>query len=312
MATFVELYQLLEKNISQVIKGKEDAIRHTIITLLCRGHLLLEDVPGVGKTLLARALAQSIRGDFKRVQCTPDLLPTDVTGVSIYNQQNNTFDFHAGPVFTNILLADEINRATPRTQSSLMECMAEGQVTVDGVTRKLPNLFMVLATQNPIEFHGTFPLPEAQLDRFLMRIAMGYPAQEDELSIMRMQMQTHPIDALSAVLTADSMVKAQALVGKVAVHEKVLRYIADIVRATREHKDIRLGCSPRGSVALVKAAQAASLIDGQSYVSPDTVKSMAIPVLAHRLVLRGVEGGNREGATHLIGDILNTTPVPVL
>ncbi|HSC76879.1 MAG TPA: MoxR family ATPase [Pseudomonadales bacterium] len=311
MSTFKELYQLLEGNIAQVIKGKEESIRYAIITMLCRGHLLLEDVPGVGKTLLARSLAQSINAKFNRVQCTPDLLPSDVTGVSIFNQQQNNFEFHPGPVFTNILLADEINRATPRTQACLMECMAEGQVTLDGTTRTLPNVFMVLATQNPIEFQGTFPLPEAQLDRFFMRVDMGYPSEEEELRVMSMQIQTHPVNALKSVLSAEHIASAQDLVTKVRVDDKVARYIAGIVRATRAHKDLRLGSSPRGSIALMKAAQAAALINGQNFVSPDTVKAMAVPVLAHRLILRGADGGNREGAVQAITDILATVAVPV-
>ncbi len=311
MSTFKELYQLLEGNIAQVIKGKEESIRYAIITMLCRGHLLLEDVPGVGKTLLARSLAQSIDAKFNRVQCTPDLLPSDVTGVSIFNQQQNNFEFHPGPVFTNILLADEINRATPRTQACLMECMAEGQVTLDGITRKLPDVFMVLATQNPVEFQGTFPLPEAQLDRFFMRVDMGYPSEEEELRVMSMQIQAHPINALKAVLSAENIASAQDMVTKVRIDDKVARYIAGIVRATRTHKDLRLGSSPRGSIALMKAAQASALIDGQNFVSPDTVKAMAIPVLAHRLILRGADAGSREGAVQAITDILATVPVPV-
>lgn len=311
MPAIQDLYQILEKNIAQVIQGKEQTIRHAIITLLCRGHLLVEDVPGVGKTLLARSIAQSLGAQFKRVQCTPDLLPTDVTGVSIFNRQQNAFEFHPGPVFTNILLTDEINRATPRAQASLMECMAERQVTVDGTTRKLPDLFMVLATQNPIEFHGTFPLPEAQLDRFFMRVAMGYPSEEDELRVMQMQVQAHPIDALQAVMSAENIVKAQAMVGNVHIDEKVLRYIAAIVRATRHHKDIHLGSSPRGSIALMKAAQALALISNQTFVSPDTVKNIAEPVLAHRLILRGADSSNREGVAQAIENILATVPVPV-
>jgi MoxR-like ATPase len=311
MSAFQETFRTLEKNIARVIQGKEHTIRHAITTLLCQGHLLLEDVPGVGKTLLARSLAQSINAQCRRVQCTPDLLPSDVTGVSIFNQQNGHFEFHPGPVFTNILLADEINRATPRTQASLMECMAESQVTVDGETRKLPAPFMVIATQNPIEFHGTFPLPEAQLDRFFMRVAMGYPSANDELRVMKMQLQAHPVDSLQAVLSSEQVVQAQQLVGQVTVSDAVLQYVAALVRATREHRDVKLGSSPRGSIALIKAAQATALIDGHAYVAPDHVKTIAIPVLAHRLILRGSDSGNREGATQVIEDILNTVAVPV-
>jgi len=299
------------KNIAKVIVGKKDPVIYALATLLCRGHLLLEDVPGVGKTMLARALARSVDADFKRVQFTPDLLPADITGVSLYDQRASSFRFEPGPVFTNILLTDEINRGTPRTQSALLECMAERQVSVDGKTHPMTELFMVVATQNPVEFHGTFPLPEAQLDRFFMRIDMGYPTAEEERQIVRMQNVAHPIDSLEPVLSVDDVLAMQRLVPEVRVEDSVADYIIAIVRATREHKDVELGSSPRGSLALTKAAQALALIHGRDYVSPQVVKVAAVPVLGHRMVLRHKSTLGGKAAAEVIQAVLNQVAVPV-
>src|SRR5690348_5002051 len=243
-------------NVEKVIVGKRDEVELALIALLCQGHVLIEDVPGVGKTVLAKALARSIGCTFRRIQFTPDMLPSDVTGVSIYNQKTLEFEFRPGPVFTNFLVADEINRTTPRTQSSLLECMAEGQVTVEGRTYPMQDVFMVIATQNPVEFAGTYPLPEAQLDRFFMRINLGYPALGDEVSIMNAQRERHPIDSLQPVLDKQTLAALQTQVSQVTVSEDVQRYIAEIVQATRSHPELELGASPRGSIALMKAAQA--------------------------------------------------------
>jgi len=306
-----EAINRLVQNIGQVIKGSNNAVLYTVATLLCRGHLLLEDVPGVGKTMLARSLAQSLQLDFKRIQCTPDLLPTDVTGVSVFNQQEQTFEFVPGPVFCNLLLADEINRSSPRTQSSLLECMAEGQVSVDGTTHPMADVFMVIATQNPVEFHGTFPLPEAQLDRFFMCISMGYPSMDDELAIMQAQLKQHPIEQLKAVLNLKSVQTLQQAVTQIRIEPAVAEYIAAVTRQTREHADVELGVSPRGTLALMKAAQALALMAGQDYVSPTQVKQAAQPVLAHRIVVkRHVQSGGKNGQA-IIKDVLKQVAAPV-
>lgn len=301
----------LYKNIANVIVGKKDSVILTLVTLLCRGHLLIEDAPGLGKTMLARALAKSMDVEFKRVQCTPDLLPSDITGVSIYNQKTAAFDFMKGPVFTNILLADEINRTTPRTQSSLLESMGEYQVTVDGTTYALPDIFMVIATQNPIEYHGTYPLPEAQLDRFFMRISMGYPSVDDEVKIMQMQMDHHPIADLQSVMSPELIVQLQKEVTKVHVEASVQRYIADIVKMTREHPDLSLGASPRGAIALMKAAQAMALVSGQDFVDPQFIKKIAVPVLAHRVILKSQSQLTGKSAATIINSILEQVKVPL-
>jgi MoxR-like ATPase len=312
MASPQELLVKLYQNIGKVIVGKHDQILLTIATLLCRGHLLIEDAPGLGKTMLARALVRSLDMRFSRVQCTPDLLPSDITGVSLFNQKTAEFEFRRGPVFTNILLADEINRATPRTQSSLLECMAESQVTVDGQTYPMTPVFMVIATQNPVEYQGTYPLPEAQLDRFFMRLSLGYPKLEEEIGIMQMQADHHPIDDLQAVLNEPDLRALQERVKDVHIDESVRRYIAQLVHATRSHADLALGASPRGSLALMKAAQAMALMAGKNFVEPQTVKKVAVSVLAHRLIPKSrAQAAGRDGEA-VMRAILNEVPVPVL
>ena len=275
-------------SVGQVIKGKDDVIRKTAVCLFCGGHILLEDVPGTGKTTLAKALSRSIDGmAFTRVQFTPDLLPGDLTGGNIYNQKTQEFTFRPGPVFTNILLADEINRATPRTQSSLLECMEEGQVTVDGETRRLEQPFFVVATQNPVEIQGTFPLPEAQLDRFFMRLAMGYPQKESERQMLNAFVRENPLDSLEPVMSREELLEGRRQVREIRAGEAVQDYILAIVEATRSHEKIRLGVSPRGSLALLRAAQAWAGISGRDYVIPDDVKAVCCDVLSHRLLCRG-------------------------
>jgi MoxR-like ATPase len=271
-------------NLRSVIVGKDSSLELTIIGLLCQGHILIEDVPGVGKTVLARSLAKSIGVTFSRLQFTPDMLPSDVTGVSIFNQQTRLFEFREGPIMAQVVLADEINRATPKTQSALLEAMEERQVTVDGVTHPLPSPFMVLGTQNPIEYEGTFPLPEAQLDRFMLRIHLGYPALEDEVRILSDQQYAHPIQTLKSVVDLNELQKMQEAVRRVYISPAVKRYIVELTRATRENPDIYLGASPRGSLALFRAGQARAAIQGREYVLPDDVKALAENVLAHRIV----------------------------
>jgi MoxR-like ATPase len=275
----------LIENIEQVIVGKRQAIEYIMVALLCEGHVLLEDVPGSGKTMLARAIAASLGIRFKRVQCTPDLLPNDITGVSVYNQKNGEFDFNPGPIFVNILLADEINRATPRTQAALLEAMQEQQVTVDGVTRDLPRPFLVLATQNPVEFEGTFPLPEAQLDRFLMRLSLGYPSHADERQILTNLWREHPITKIGKVVDGQDLALLQKQIWDVHVDETLQDYIIFLVAATRDHPDLSLGVSPRGSLALLKGAQALAAIRGRDYVVPEDIKALVPLTLAHRLIL---------------------------
>jgi MoxR-like ATPase len=273
-------------NVERVIVGKRSAIELVIVALLCEGHVLIEDVPGVGKTMLARAIAVSLGSSFKRLQCTPDLLPNDVTGVSIFNQQTGEFQFRSGPVFANILLSDEINRATPRTQSALLECMGEDQVTVDGITYSLPHPFLVLATQNPIEYEGTFPLPEAQLDRFLLRLRIGYPGFEDEGQMLLKLQRVHPIESIGQVVDGSRLPELQRQVWEVHVDDTVRNYIVRLVQATRTHADLALGASPRGSIALFKASQAWAALHGRSFVLPDDVKHLVVATLAHRLIIR--------------------------
>jgi len=300
----------LRENISRVIIGKEDSIQLLVVSLLAGGHVLLEDVPGLGKTVLARSLAKSIAGRFKRVQCTPDLLPSDITGVSIYNEKNREFEFKPGPVFANVLLVDEINRTTPRTQSSLLEAMAEGQVSADGKTYRLPAPYMVIATQNPIENHGTYPLPEAQLDRFLMKLSMGYPSLEDEVSIMQSQQTKQPLDSLKAIIDTKDISKLQMMVRDIHIEKSVVNYIAQIVQATRQHKSLSFGASPRGSLALMRTAQAMALVNGQSFVDPQTIKSIAKPVLAHRIAVKP-QHISSQSAESIVDEILKEIQVPM-
>jgi len=286
MTSLADFSSKLIGNIEHVIVGKRAQVELLLVAMLCQGHVLIEDVPGTGKTMLARAMAGSLGLSFKRVQCTPDLLPNDITGVSIFNQQTSTFDFRAGPVFVNLLLADEINRATPRTQAALLEAMQERQVTVDGDTHPLAAPFLVLATQNPIEFEGTFPLPEAQLDRFLMRLSLGYPAPEAELEIIRHQRRAHPIDAIQPVAGGDELLALAGQVSDVHVDETVERYILALIAATRAHPDLALGASTRGTLALYKTAQALAALRGRDFVTPDDVKALVPLTLAHRLIVK--------------------------
>ena len=298
------------KNISRVIVGKDQTIELLLVTLLAEGHVLLEDVPGVAKTLLAKSLAKSIGGSFNRVQFTPDLLPADITGFNIYDQKAGCFAFHAGPVITHVLLADEINRTIPRTQSSLLECMEERQVTVDGQTHPLPAPFFVMATQNPIELEGTFPLPEAQLDRFLLKTRLGYPDRDEEIRIMERFRESDPLEQLNAVVTPNDITKLQQARRRILVSEPVRDYIADMVRATRDHPAVRFGASPRGSLGLMRAAQARATLQGRAYILPDDVKYLARPVLAHRLILKEEGRLRGESTDHLIGELIGRIPVP--
>jgi MoxR-like ATPase len=298
-------------NVEKVIVGKRPAIELVLIALLCEGHVLIEDAPGTGKTMLARAFAISTALEFKRLQCTPDLLPNDVTGVSVFNQKKREFEFRPGPAFSNILLADEINRATPRTQSALLEAMGEGQVTVDGVTYPLPRPFLVLATQNPIEFEGTFPLPEAQMDRFLMRLSIGYPDLADEDAMMQMQQLAHPIEALGQVVDGERMPELQRRVRQVYVVESVRRYILNLVHATRDHPALALGASPRGSLALFRAAQALAALRGRDFVIPDDIKYVAVACLAHRMVMNPENALSGEITTGVVRELLKQVEVPM-
>jgi MoxR-like ATPase len=311
MQNFQNNLSTLTKNIEKVIVGKKHAIHLAIITLLCRGHLLIEDVPGLGKTMLARSLSQSLALRFKRVQFTPDLLPSDITGVSIFNQKMNEFEFKPGPVFTNILLADEINRATPRTQSSLLECMEESQVTADGKTYRMPHVFMVIATQNPIELQGTYPLPEAQLDRFFMKIAIGYPASDEEVNIMEMQKKEHPIRTIKSVLSENELKQMQDAVSDVFIDKSIMKYIVDIINATRKHQDLQVGASPRGSLSLMRASQAMTLLKGKDYVEPTVVKLIAKPVLSHRLIMKPQSKLRGVTEEKLIEEVLRSVKTPV-
>jgi MoxR-like ATPase len=299
------------ENVERVIVGKRPAIELLLVALLCDGHVLIEDVPGVGKTMLARALALSLGGSFRRLQCTPDLLPNDVTGVSVYNQKSGEFEFRPGPVFVNILLADELNRATPRTQSALLECMGEGQVTVDGVTHPLERPFLVLATQNPIEYEGTFPLPEAQLDRFFMRLRLGYPTADEERRIVSNLRRRHPIESLGQVVDGRLIPSLQQEVWEVHVDETVQDYILRLVEATRRHPDLALGASPRGTLALFKAAQALAALQGRDYVLPDDVKRLAAPVLEHRLIVAPESSLKGRTAESVMRDILQETALDI-
>ncbi len=310
MESVKEFAERVFQNVERVIVGKRQAVELVLVALLCRGHVLLEDVPGTGKTVLAKSIARSIGGSFKRIQFTPDLLPSDVTGVSIFNQQSREFEFRQGPVFAQIVLADEINRATPKTQSALLEAMDERQITVDGVTYQLPAPFIVLATQNPIEYEGTFPLPEAQLDRFLLRLNLGYPERLDEIAILKRQRAAHPLDSLPTVAEIDELLRLQETIKEVYVDDLVEEYIVSLTTATRHHEDVYLGASARGSLALYKTAQAWAAIRGLDYVTPDDVKALAGPVLGHRMIVSPAARIRNVTASAVIEEILAAVPVP--
>jgi MoxR-like ATPase len=297
-------------NIEKVILGKTSDVRLAVICLMCQGHLLIEDVPGVGKTMLARSLAKSTGCSFKRIQFTPDILPSDVTGVSVYNQRSGDFEFRPGPIVSQIVLADEINRATPKTQSSLLEAMEERQVTVDGVTRRLPEPFMVMATQNPIEYEGTFPLPEAQLDRFLMRIHLGYPSNTDEILMMDSQQVLHPIESLEQVTDPNEIVAVQRAIKEIYVDPLIKQYIVAIVDTTRQHEAVYLGASPRGSLALYRTAQARALLDGRDFVIPDDVKELAYTTLGHRVIVSPSARVKSITSSDIVLGCLDRVPVP--
>lgn len=303
--------QLIE-NIERVIVGKRPTVTLVVVAALSEGHVLLEDVPGVAKTMLARALAKSLGCSFKRLQCTPDLLPTDVTGVSVFNPKTTEFEFRAGPIFAQIVLADEINRTTPRTQSALLEAMAERRVSVDGQTYNLKPPFMVLATQNPVDHEGTFPLPEAQLDRFLVRLSLGYPSKDAESLMLDRLQKRHPIDDLGTVVDASELLAAQEAVRSIFVDEKVRGYVIDMVQGTRDHEDVALGCSPRASIALFRTAQAMAAVRGRDFVLPDDVKKIAPAVLTHRLILKPEARLRKQTSEAVIKDVVMDTRVPVM
>ena len=298
------------QNVERVIVGKHAEVELTLVALLSNGHILLEDVPGTGKTMLAKSLARSLGCSFKRIQFTPDLLPSDVTGVSIYNQKTTEFEYRPGPVSAQVILADEINRATPKTQSALLEAMEEQQVTVDGTSYQLPDPFLVLATENPIEYEGTFPLPEAQLDRFLLRLSLGYPDKQDEITILETQQEVHPLEALGQVVDAAELVHAQSAVKAIYVDRLVSEYIVNITAATREHEDIYLGASPRGSLGVYRASQARAAMQGREYVTPDDVKAVAVSVLSHRLILNAAARMRQVTTEDLLAGILSRVVVP--
>ncbi|MBN1137371.1 MAG: MoxR family ATPase [Anaerolineae bacterium] len=310
-AEIQQFAQAVIDNVEKVIVGKREAIDLLTVALLCEGHVLIEDVPGVGKTMLARALATSLGLSFKRLQCTPDLLPNDITGVSVFNQRSGEFEFRPGPAFSHLLLADEINRATPRTQSALLESMGEGQVTADGITYPLPQPFMVMATQNPIEYEGTFPLPEAQLDRFLLKLAVGYPSPVDENQMVLNLQREHPITTIGQVVDGARVLDLRRQVWEVHVDDTVRDYAVRLVHATRSHPDLALGASPRGSLALFKTAQALAALEGRDYVIPDDVKRLALPVLAHRLIVRPQSALRGYTAARVLTDLLQATPLDI-
>ena len=312
MSTITPVAKKLTSNIEKVIIGKRQEIILSLVAFFCEGHILLEDVPGVAKTVLARSLSQSIGCSFNRAQCTPDLLPTDITGASVFNPKTTEFEFRRGPIFSNILLAAEINRATPRTQSALLEAMAERRVTVDGTTYDLDPPFLVIATQNPVDHEGTFPLPEAQLDRFLVRLSLGYPTAEQEAQLLDRLRAGHPLDVLEPVVSVEDVVSCQQAIRAIEVNDKVRDYIVQLVHATREHEDVALGGSPRASIALIRTAQALAGIRGQSFVTPDEVKRMLRPVLGHRLILKAESRLRKVTYQDVLEEIVDRVPVPVM
>lgn len=307
-----EVSKKIIKNVERVIVGKRQSIVFSLVSWFSQGHFLLEDVPGVAKTILARSLAASVGCEFKRIQCTPDLLPSDVTGASIFNQKTTEFEFRPGPLFSNIALADEINRTTPRTQAALLEAMAESCITVDGKTHSLDAPFLVIATQNPVDHEGTFPLPEAQLDRFMMKFSLGYPTMEDELNILQRLQMEHPIDKLQAVVTKEQIIQCQNAVRGVLVDPKVQRYILQIVHLTRHHKHLQLGGSPRASIALFRTCQSMAAIRGRSFVTPDDVKMVAAPVLNHRMILKPESRLRKVTTEQVVTQVVAEIPVPVI
>lgn len=310
METVYQLSKTIIENIEHVIVGKRRAVEMTVLGLLSQGHVLIEDVPGVGKTMLARSLARSIGCGFNRIQCTPDMLPSDITGVYIYNQAENEFEFRPGPIITQIVLADEVNRATPKTQAALLEAMQERQVTVNGVTHDLPEPFMVLATQNPIEYEGTFPLPEAQLDRFLIKVRLGYPKEDDEIDVLERQKLQHPFDTLQPVVGVEEILDAQRLVREVYIADQVKRFIVNLVQETRNVENVYLGASPRGSLALSRACQAWASMHDRTFVIPDDVITLIEPALGHRIILSSSARLEDLKSSHIISDVLNHIPVP--
>jgi MoxR-like ATPase len=306
------LLRNLEENIRRVVLGKPEVVRHCLVALLAGEHILLEDVPGVGKTLVGKALSKSVSGDFCRLQFGPDLLPSDIVGSSIFNAKTSEFVFHHGPIFANIVLADEINRAPPRTQSALLEAMSDGQVSVDGQTYRLPTPFLVIATQNPFEYEGTYALPESQLDRFLLRISIGYPTRADERQVLLSHRSGQPVEQLQAVVTGDHVLKFQASVREVVVEDSVADYLLDIVDATRKCDELSVGVSTRGALSLYRASQASAALDGRQFVTPDDIKQLAVPALSHRVIARGYASGQQRAALEaLIRRLVGTVRVPI-
>ena len=310
-ATVREKIAALVANIENAIVGKREAVKRVLVGLLARGHLLIEDVPGVGKTTLARALARSLDCEFRRIQFTPDLLPSDLVGVSIYEQDKSNFRFHPGPLFANVVLADEINRTTPRTQSALLEAMNDFQVSVDGVTHPLPKPFIVMATENPIEYAGTYPLPEAQLDRFLLRVTLGYPDRDSERAMVMGQKLAHPLDSLQPVVKTEEVLQLQEITRQVTVDEALVNYILEIAAKTRDSKVLVLGVSPRGCLMLYRAAQAHAVVEGRKYVIPDDIKKLALPVLCHRIIEKSRDAVGRRDTDNILSEILEDVPVPL-